>query len=215
MMWMRMPGQTWTDAGASFVGMWVVMMAAMMLPSLVPVLWRYREATGEVKETRAAGLIALVGVAYFLVWAALGTIVFPLGVGLMELQMREPSLARIAPVGVGAALLLAGGVQLTPWKARHLALCRETPARDRARPVDAVGAWRHGLRLGVLCVRSCAGLTAVLLVLGMMDVRVMAAVTVAITTERLAPAGVHVARAIGVIVIGTGLLQIARASGFG
>jgi predicted metal-binding membrane protein len=67
----------------------------------------------------------------------------------------------------------------------------------------------------VLCVRSCAGLTAVLLVLGMMDVRVMAAVTVAITTERLAPAGVHVARAIGVIVIGTGLLQIARASGFG
>ena len=215
MMWMRMPGQTWTDAGASFVGMWVVMMAAMMLPSLVPALWRYREATGEVKETRAAGLIALVGVAYFLVWAALGTIVFPLGVGLMELQMREPSLARIAPVGVGAALLLAGGVQLTPWKARHLALCRETPARDRARPVDAVGAWRHGLRLGVLCVRSCAGLTAVLLVLGMMDVRVMAAVTVAITTERLAPAGVHVARAIGVIVIGTGLLQIARASGFG
>jgi hypothetical protein len=38
MAWMRMPGQTWAGAAASFLGMWVV----MMLPSLVPMLWRYR-----------------------------------------------------------------------------------------------------------------------------------------------------------------------------
>ena len=42
--WMRMPGQTWPAAAASFLGMWVVMMMAMMLPSLVPMLWRYRQA---------------------------------------------------------------------------------------------------------------------------------------------------------------------------
>ena len=42
MAWMRMPGQTWPGAAASFLGMWVVMMVAMMLPSLVPMLWRYR-----------------------------------------------------------------------------------------------------------------------------------------------------------------------------
>src|ERR671936_2558672 len=46
MAWMRMPGQTWSGAAAAFLGMWVVMMAAMMLPSLVPMLWRYRQAIG-------------------------------------------------------------------------------------------------------------------------------------------------------------------------
>src|SRR4051812_27625856 len=43
MAWMRMPGQTWAGAAASFPGMWVVMMVAMMLPSLLPMLWRYRQ----------------------------------------------------------------------------------------------------------------------------------------------------------------------------
>src|SRR6516165_9026781 len=44
MAWMLMPGQTWAGAGASFLGMWVVMMVAMMMPCLVPMLWRYRKA---------------------------------------------------------------------------------------------------------------------------------------------------------------------------
>src|SRR5260370_15232686 len=43
MAWMRMPGQTWPGAAAWFLGMWVVMMVAVMLPSLVPTLWRYRQ----------------------------------------------------------------------------------------------------------------------------------------------------------------------------
>src|SRR5471030_2675806 len=50
MIWMRMPGQTWPGAAASFLGMWVVMMVAMMLPSLVPMLWRYRQAVGTAGE---------------------------------------------------------------------------------------------------------------------------------------------------------------------
>src|SRR5215212_1731587 len=52
MAWMRMPGQTWPGAAASFVGMWIVMMVAMMLPSLVPMLWRYRQAAGRRDGTR-------------------------------------------------------------------------------------------------------------------------------------------------------------------
>ena len=46
MAWMRMPGQTWPGSAASFLGMWVVMMVAMILPCLVPMLWRYRQAVG-------------------------------------------------------------------------------------------------------------------------------------------------------------------------
>src|SRR5439155_16444470 len=60
MAWMRMPGQTWLDAAASFLGMWVVMMVAMMLPSLVPMLRRYRQAVGRPGEARVGRLTALV-----------------------------------------------------------------------------------------------------------------------------------------------------------
>jgi predicted metal-binding membrane protein len=52
MTWMLMPGPTWLDAAASFLGMWVVMMVAMMLPSLVPMLWRYRRAVARIREVR-------------------------------------------------------------------------------------------------------------------------------------------------------------------
>src|SRR5262245_32237048 len=52
MAWMRMPGQTWPGAAASFLGMWIVMMVAMMLLSLVPMLGRYRQAVGKTGATR-------------------------------------------------------------------------------------------------------------------------------------------------------------------
>jgi predicted metal-binding membrane protein len=61
MAWMRMPGQTWPGAATSFLGMWIVMMAAMMLPSLAPMLWRYRQAVGRTGETRLGRLTVLVG----------------------------------------------------------------------------------------------------------------------------------------------------------
>ena len=80
-------------------------------------------------------------------------------------------------------------------------------------PADAGTAWRHGMRLGLHCSCCSAGLTAILLVIGVMDLRVMAVVTAAITAERLAPAGERVARAIGVVVVGAGLFLIARAAG--
>src|SRR5207245_2010916 len=82
MAWMRMPGQTWRGAAASFLGMWVMMMVAMMLPSLVPMLWRYRQAVGRTGETRLGLLTALVGVGYFFVWTVFGMAAFPLGVAL-------------------------------------------------------------------------------------------------------------------------------------
>jgi len=111
--------------------------------------------------------------------------------------------------------LHAGALQLTAWKARQLACCRETPGPGRTLPANAGTAWRHGLRLGLHCSRCCAGLMAILLVIGVMDLRAMAVVAAAITVERLAPAGERVARATGVVFIGAGLFLIARAAGHG
>src|SRR5437879_10454799 len=79
MAWMRMPGQTWPGAAASFLGKWVVMMVAMMLPSLIPMLWRYRQAVGRTGERRLGRLTALVGVGYFFVWTMFGLAAFALG----------------------------------------------------------------------------------------------------------------------------------------
>ena len=210
MMWMRMPGQTWLGAAVAFLGMWVPMMVAMMLPSLVPMLWRYRQAIGSMSGTRVVRLTALVGVGYFFVWTVFGMIAFPLGVALAAIEMRQPAVAPAVPIAAGATVLMAGIFQYTAWKARHLAFCREAPGRGHTMPANAGAAWRHGLHLGLHCSYSCASLTAVVLVLGVIDLRVMAVVTAAITAERLAPAGVRVARAIGVVVIGTGLFLIVR-----
>ena len=77
------------------------------------------------------------------------------------------------------------------------------------------GGGRHGLCLGLHCSYCCAGLMAILLVIGVMNLRAMAVVAAVITVERLAWAGERVARAIGAVVIGTGLLLIARAAGLG
>jgi len=206
MAWMRMPGQTLLDAVASFLGMWVVMMVAMMLPSLVPMLWRYRQAVGRTGETRLGRLTALVGMGYFFVWTVFGMAAFPLGVALAAVEMQVPTLARDVPIAVGVVVLIAGALQFTAWKAHNLACCRAASGRLCTSPSDAGTAWRHGLRLGLHCSYCCAGLTAILLVIGVMDLRVMAVVTAAITGERLA-------LAIGVVVVGAGVFLIARAAG--
>jgi predicted metal-binding membrane protein len=215
MAWMRMPGQTWPGAAVSFLSMWVVMMVAMMLPSLVPMLRRYRDAVASTGETRLGPLTALAGVGYFLVWTAFGMAVFPVGVALAAVEMQRPALARAVPIAVGAVVLVAGALQLTAWKARHLACCRDAPGSGRTLPADAGTAWRHGLRLGLHCCACCAGLVAILLVIGVMDLRAMAAVAAAITVERLAPAGERVARAVGAVVVAAGVFLITRAAGLG
>src|SRR5262245_37105066 len=213
MAWMRMPGQTWPGAAATFLGMWIVMMVAMMLPSLVPMLRRYRDA---VSQTGARGLglrTTIVGSGYFFAWTVFGVAAYPLGLALVAIEMGKPAVARAVPVAVGVVVLLAGALQFTRWKACHLACCREAPGRGRALPADAGTAWRHGLRLGLHCIRCCAGLMAILLVVGVMDLRAMAVVAAAISVERLAPAGERAARVIGALIVAAGLLLIAQAAG--
>ena len=71
------------------------------------------------------------------------------------------------------------------------------------------------MRLGLHCGTSCANLTAILFVIGVMDVRAMGVVATAITLERLVPAGEQVARTIGVAIVASGLIMITRGVGLG
>jgi len=126
MMWMRMPGRTSLDAAASFIGMWVVMMVAMMLPSLATMLWRYRQ-TVTTSKTRNALLTLIVGVGYFFAWTLLGIAIYPLGVGLAAIEMKQAVVARAIPFAAAAIVLVAGAIQFTSFKTRHLGCCRAAP----------------------------------------------------------------------------------------
>ena len=112
---------------------------------------------------------------------------------------------------MGMVVLIAGALQFTAWKTHHLACCRDAPGCGSPYSPGPGTAWRDGLRLGVHCIYCCVGLTAVLLVIGVMDFRVMSAIAAATTVERLTSNGERSARAIGGVLVGAGLLLTARA----
>ena len=213
MAWMRMPGQTWLDAGSSFVLMWAAMMVPMMLPSLVPILWRYGQAFDRTSRTRISLLTTIAGTAYFVVWTMFGVAVYPIGMALAGMEMQQPSLSRAVPFVAAVIIVIAGALQFTAWKARQIACSRESSVPVDAATAGISSAWRYGVRLGLDCGRCCANLMVILLVLGVMDLRVMALVTAGITVERLARSGERAARAIGAVAVCAGLFLIARAAG--
>jgi predicted metal-binding membrane protein len=206
MAWMRMPGQSWPGAAATFLGMWAVMMIAMMTPSLVPMLARYRASLDE--HARKARLTMQVAVGYFAVWTLFGIVVYPLGLAFGDATMRLPALSNAVPLATGVTVTIAGLLQFTQWKAKQLTLCHDGPVCCAQGPLG--NAWQHGLRLGLRCVRCCAGPTAVLLVVGVMDLGAMAGVTAAITVERLATNRGHAARVTGLILTALGFALMMR-----
>lgn len=190
MVWQLMPGEGWAGAAASFTAMWTVMMVPMMLPSLAPALWRDRQALARGAATHWAAPVAVAAAGYFFVWALLGLAVYPLGVLFLQSGSR---------VTTGVTLVAAGLVQVSGWKQRRLACCREAA---HGKPVPA---WLHGMHLGMECALCCGNLMAIVVVTGVMDLRAMAAVAGAITLERTLPADVRVARGIGWMAVGAGL----------
>jgi predicted metal-binding membrane protein len=203
MAWMRMPGQGWLGFTASFLGMWSVMMLAMMMPAFLPMLARYR---GAVSERGSLSLVVAAG--YLGVWIAFGAMLLPLGTAFAEVAMRVPAFSEAVPWIGALVVVLAGAAQFSAWKTRQLACCRHTLDCRRGAAPNHRAAWRHGWTLGKRCVYCCASLTAVLLVMGVMDLRAMALVTMAISAERLSPERSRAARVVGaaLVLAGAGML---------
>jgi predicted metal-binding membrane protein len=153
-----------------------------------------------------------------ILYDALGTLfglaAYLIGIALTTAMMQQLVLARAVPVAAGVVVLIAGLFQFTRCKARHLACCNEASGSYcTVVAANASTAWQHGLRLGFHCSVCCAGLMAILLVIGIMELRAMAVVGAVITIERLAPASQRVVRVVGIFIVCTGLVLIARASG--
>ncbi len=211
--WQRPCGWGAGRTFAAFAGMWGAMTVTMMLPVLAPVLWRYWQGAGPLAAARSSWLVAVVGAGYFAVWVAVGALVFPAGAVLTSAAARLPVLGRAMPFVAGAVVLAAGVLQFCGWKTRRLTCCRRAATGVHPPHAGAGAAWRHGVRAAIRCGACCGNLMAVALAAGMMDLRVMAVVTVAIAAERLAPAGGRVARLVGCVAVGGGVVMIVRAAG--
>jgi predicted metal-binding membrane protein len=187
-----------------FLGLWTVMMAAMMLPAVAPVGAMYsrvieRQAPPGRRAARVTGLV----VGYLLAWAGFGLLAFAAADLAGRLAERQPRLAE----WIGAGILAVAGIyQLTPVKDRCLAHCRSPLSvlvhigsfRGPLRDV------RAGLYHGGYCVGCCWALMAALIALGVMDLRWMVALAAVIVLEKLWRYGRALSYAVGV-----GLLVLA------
>jgi predicted metal-binding membrane protein len=191
-----------------FLGLWVVMMAAMMLPSVAPVatLWT-RLISGASAGIGRAMRMSLFLSGYLLVWAAFGAVAFAALTGTGRLLTASP----VAAKWLGVAIFLAAGIyQLTPWKDWCLRRCRSPIGalmyyvgfRGRSRDV------RVGLHHGATCAGCCWGLMIVLIAVGVMNVAVMAALAVVIFAEKLWRYGKPFGQAVGAVLVAAGILAI-------
>jgi len=206
MTWMRVPGQTWLEAGGTFLAMWTIMMVAMMLPVFTPELLRLRREAHRGRAMPAIGFAA----GYFGVWASVGLLLFPVGVGFNALAMRSEMLSKVTPLLVGLVVMIAGALQFTSWKTRALVCCRHEEGGCCSKQTMPRNGLRAGARLGLKCANCCAPLTAVLLVIGVMDLVAMMLIAIAISAERLTRS-VNMARAVGAGMLISGVVLVGRA----
>jgi predicted metal-binding membrane protein len=210
MMWMAMPGQSLAGSAIAFLLMWQAMMIAMMLPSSWPTLELYSRVARHTGRRHPVLNSFLAVVGYFSVWGAFGAIAFTAGFEISRATMFSPQLSRWIPAA-GVALVLAGIWQLTPLKQSWLNHCRD-PLRflGHAYKPGIWGGFRVGLHHGAFCAACCWALMLMQMVLGVMNLAVMAGVAAIIATEKLWKRGPLLARLVGAISIVTGIILVAR-----
>jgi predicted metal-binding membrane protein len=189
-----------------FLGVWVVMMAAMMFPSVAPTVSLYARMTK--RRSPVAPLVFTAG--YLVTWAAAGVVayaLFDLARSLLGDQLAWDELGRWV---AGGTLLVAAAYELTPFKDVCLSKCRS--------PLGfLVGSWREGLRgalnmgarHGAWCVGCCCALMASLFALGVMSLAWMAFVAALIALEKTLPWGRPVTYATAAVLFVLGVLLLA------
>lgn len=183
-----------TDLGGLgwYLGIWVTMTAAMMLPSAAPA------AAVVARVSRGLPTIAFLA-GYLAVWTAFGLAAYGLFRLVSSFDAGWLAWDRGGPYVVGGTLVAAGIYELAPVKESLLRRCR--------RPMHSRGhaPFRAGVENGVDCVGCCLGLMAVLFALGVMSVLWMAVVAAVIFAEKVLPHGLGVARVVALSLVVLGL----------
>src|SRR3954464_2903264 len=199
---------SWTGLGTLgwFVGVWVVMMAAMMLPSVAPTVALYSRMTRQ--PSPLAPLLFTGG--YLLVWTGAGVAAFALAAAGSEIGGDVLAWDRAGRWVAGATVIAAAVYELTPLKDVCLGKCRSPLGfllgswRDGGR-----GAVRMGAGHGAWCVGCCWALMASLFALGLMSLGWMAFVAALIAAEKTLPWGRAATYGTAVILLALGVLLIA------
>jgi predicted metal-binding membrane protein len=175
-------------AGATgFVGAWVVMMAAMMLPSAAPLVLLYRVAGADSRAVNAAPLVA----GYLLAWAMFGALVYTAQQTLGVVIHNSPAFGNARPYAAAGILAIAGVYQFTSLKKACLRKCRSPLdfLMQRWRGRGAFDALRLGAEHGTYCVGCCWGLMAVLVIAGAMSLVWVVLIALIVFMEKLMPFG--------------------------
>jgi predicted metal-binding membrane protein len=192
-----------------YVTVWVVMMAAMMFPSVAPTVLMYdrlREGHRTKGRGAAPDATAIFVAGYLLVWTAAGLLAY----GLLEVGRQiDPAFLAWDEAGrwvTGGVIVAAGLYQLTPWKHACLVKCRSPMMflAERWRHGRA-GALELGARHGAWCLGCCWALMAALFAVGIMSIGWMAVIAAFIAGEKLLPRPVAVRHLVAVALLALGL----------
>jgi predicted metal-binding membrane protein len=200
-----------TDPGALgfYVTAWVVMMAAMMFPSIWPMVLMYariQEGKREKGREAPAGATAVFVGGYLVTWMLAGLVGYSILEAGRALDIEALSWDRAGPYVAGAVIVAAAIYQLTPLKDACLTKCRNPFMflLEAWRP-GRLGALRMGVEHGGWCVGCCWALMAALFALGVMSVGWMVFVAALIATEKLLPWKAIANRGIAVLLLVLGL----------
>ncbi len=199
-----------TDLGGLgwFIGIWVTMMAAMMLPSVSPMVLAFARVTKE-RSSRGQAVFVPTWVflgGYLAAWTAYGLLAYGLFRVVDALVGDALAWDRAGPYVAGGAIVAAGFYQLTPIKDVCLRHCR-TPLHFLLHGwhEGKLGALRMGVEHGLYCVGCCWGLMIVLFSLGVMSLFWMAVIAGLIFAEKVFPYGERVTRILAVAFVGLGI----------
>ena len=194
-----------TDLGSAgwYLGIWVTMMAAMMLPSATPMVLLFSKVSEQ--SSRRPGVATVLFVTgYLIAWTAYGLVAF----GLFRLvRTVDPAFLAWGRAEItGAAIALAGIYQLTPLKRTCLRHCR-TPLSFVMHHWHggAGGAVRMGIEHGAWCVGCCWALMVLLFAVGVMSITWMLVVAAIVFAEKVLPIGEQVAKVLAVVLIAFGI----------
>lgn len=197
----------WTSLGSFgwFIGIWVVMMAAMMFPSVAPTIALYTRITRD-KSPLSPWMFAA---GYLLTWAVVGLLAYVVGVVAVAVFGDQLTWDHAGRELAGATLVVAAIYEVSPLKDVCLAKCRS--------PLGALlGSWRDGLsgavrmgvRNGAWCVGCCWALMASLFALGVMSVSWMAFIAGIIAVEKTIPWRIGLTYATAAVLLAIGVLML-------
>ncbi len=184
--------------------MWAIMMAAMMLPTLVPTLGSYEDLMQSADGTRAGWFGVLLG--YFIVWVGFAALISGVQVGLIALGAVDALGIASSALFAGGLLIVVGLFQFTRLKEVCHGVCHAPMMYFLGHwKTGFVGGLRMGLGLGAFCVGCCWGFMALGFVGGVMSLLWMGLATVFMIMEKLPAVGHRITKPMGVILILAGV----------